>query len=111
MTARFDTTVRREGETGVLELAGELDGDAASAMTDAYAEASSGADRILLDFGPMTFMNSSGIALIVELLARARREGKPVHAVGLSDHYRQIFEITRLSDFVTIHTDEDSAVA
>ncbi|MBA4170177.1 MAG: anti-sigma factor antagonist, partial [Chloroflexi bacterium] len=37
--------------------------------------------------------------------------GRAVHAAGLSDHYRHIFEITRLSDFMTIHDDMASAVA
>jgi anti-anti-sigma regulatory factor len=47
----------------------------------------------------------------VQLLARARAAGVDVHAFGLTDHYRHIFEITRLADFVALHTDEASAVA
>lgn len=111
MTDRFTAAARQRDATGIIDLGGELDGDAAETLTEAYASASADAERIVLNFGPMTFMNSSGIALVVELLARARREGRSVHAIGLSDHYRQIFEITRLSDFVTIHPDEESAVA
>jgi anti-anti-sigma factor len=111
MNERFHADVRQHGEMGIIDLKGDLDGDAASALAAAYAEASSGATGVLLNFAPMSFMNSSGIALVVELLAKARVEGRPVHAAGLSDHYRQIFEITRLSDFMTIHPDEASAVA
>ena len=121
MTDRFTANVRPRDATGIIDLGGELDGDAAATLTEAYARASAEANRIVLNFEPMTFMNSSGIAgessiirvsrRAVELLARARREGRSVHAIGLSDHYRQIFEITRLSDFVTIHPDEESAVA
>ena len=33
-----------------------------------------------------------------------------MRACGLSEHYRQIFAITRLSDFMAIFADEDSAV-
>jgi len=111
MSDRFSAATRREANAGVIDLAGVLDGEAAGAMTEAYAAAAADADRILLNFEPMTFMNSSGIALVVELLARARVEGRAVHAAGLSDHYRHIFEITRLSDFMTIHDDMASAVA
>ncbi len=50
----------------------------------------------------MSYINSTGIALIVGLLGRARADGVPVSACGLTDHYREIFEITRLSDFMTI---------
>lgn len=111
MNERFSTTVRHDGQTGIIDLAGDLDGEAGAALTAAYTDASADARRVLLNFAPMAFMNSSGIALVVELLARARVEGREIHAAGLSDHYRQIFEITRLSDFMTIHTDEASAIA
>jgi anti-anti-sigma factor len=111
MTDRFNAAPRAEAGTGIIDLIGVLDGDSAAALTKAYTVAAPEADRILLNFGPMTFMNSSGIALVVEILARARVEGRAVHAVGLSDHYRHIFEITRLSDFMTVHDDMATAVA
>lgn len=111
MTDRFETSVRRSDGVGIIDLTGELDGGAADLLATAYAEAADGTDRVLLNFGPITYMNSTGIALVVELLARARAEHRAIHACGLSEHYRQIFEITRLSDFVTIHPDEATAVA
>ena len=111
MSDQFNAAVRREDGAGIIDLVGVLDGDAATALTEAYSAAAPEADRLLLNFERMTFMNSSGIALVVELLARARIEGRAVHAAGLSDHYRHIFEITRLSDFMTIHGDMASAVA
>jgi anti-anti-sigma factor len=111
MSERFSAAVRHESGTGVIDLVGDLDGDAAEALSGAYAAASSESGRVLLNFAPMAFMNSSGIALVVELLGRARAEGRELHATGLSDHYRHIFEITRLSDFMTIHADEADAVA
>jgi anti-anti-sigma factor len=111
MTDRFEASVRRNDGVGVIDLAGELDGGAADALAAAYAAASDGTERVLLNFAATSYMNSTGIALVVELLARARAEHRAIHACGLSEHYRQIFEITRLSDFVTIHADEASAVA
>jgi len=50
------------------------------------------------------------IALIVGLLAKARASGIEMRAFGLSPHYREIFEITRLADFLAINPDEESAV-
>ena len=61
---------------------------------------------MVLDFAGVTYMNSTGIALIVGLLARARKNGQTLAARGLSEHYREIFEITRLADFMTILDDE-----
>ena len=61
-----------------------------------------GAPAITLDFEACGYINSTGIALIVRLLTAARAEGRTVRAVGLTDHYRHLFEITRLSDFMEI---------
>ena len=60
----------------------------------------------LLDFSSVDYINSTGIALIVGILADARKSGQEVRASGLAGHYREIFRITRLSDFMTILDDE-----
>ena len=57
------------------------------------------------------YINSTGIALIVSVLARARAERRKVVASGLSAHYREIFDITRLSDFIELFPDLDRAVS
>ena len=64
-----------------------------------------------LDFTNVDYINSTGIALIVGLLARARADACAISARGLSPHYREIFEITRLSDFMTIITDSEGDAA
>ena len=99
----FQADVREEGDKTVLLLMGEINGSADAAMTAAYqqAQATSPA-RIVLDFSRVDYINSTGIALVVGLLAKARAAHIPLGAVGLSDHYREIFTITRLSDFIEI---------
>jgi len=54
-------------------------------------------------------LNSTGIALIVELLAQARKSRKHLIVYGLSEHYLEVFQITRLSDFMDIYEDEANA--
>jgi anti-sigma B factor antagonist len=56
-------------------------------------------------------MNSGGIGLIVTLLIRANRQGNRLVAIGLNDHYRQIFGLTRLDEAITIFDDEAAALA
>jgi anti-anti-sigma factor len=107
----FAATVRHHHGTGIIDLRGEIDLAADGPLGSAYDEAA-GADpkAIVLNFAGVDYINSTGIALIVGLLARARKEHRTVRAFGLSEHYRQIFDITRLSDFMGIYADEDSAV-
>jgi anti-sigma B factor antagonist len=107
----FGAEVRQHDRTGVIDLHGEINLTADQALGAAYEAAVRGDPRtIVLNFARVDYINSTGIALIVGLLARARKERRAVSAFGLSDHYREIFAITRLSDFMGIYPDEDSAV-
>lgn len=92
---------------GKITLHGDIDRGADAAVTKSYDEAKQdGGGTLTLDFSDVTYINSTGIAVIVGLLARARSDGISVEAYGLSDHYRHVFQVTRLADFMTIHTDE-----
>jgi anti-anti-sigma factor len=107
----FEASSRINDGLVVLDLHGDVDGMADEMLNGAYAEAiASNPTRILLNFADVSYINSTGIALIVGLLAEARGSGRSVLACGLTDHYKEIFEITRISDFLTIFDDEGAAV-
>jgi hypothetical protein len=59
----------------------------------------------------VSYVNSTGIALIIGLLAEARKSYPKLVVYGLSEHYVRIFRNTRLTDFVMIFPDEESALA
>ena len=112
MTSKCEATVRSVGNLSVVTLSGEVDGAAAHVLSTAYEQAAAdGPPAVLLDFAAVDYINSTGIALIVSVLAKARSEGRRVVASGLSDHYRLIFDITRLSDFIQLYADVDSAAS
>ena len=106
----FDASVRQEGAMVTIDLAGTIDGGADATLDAAYGQCDElGASAVALDFTRVEYINSTGIALLVSLLAKARRDGRPVVAWGLTDHYREIFEITRLADFLEVVADEQAA--
>ena len=108
----LEAEVRQERGRAILDLRGEINGFAQEALDAAYSEAeSNGPETILLNFEEVDYINSTGIALIVGLLARARVSKRRLVAFGLSDHYVEIFEITRLSDFMSVFPDEQSAMS
>lgn len=109
MSERFTASVATGGETPVIELAGQVDRDAETELLAAYDRGAVGASAIALDFTRVDYINSTGLAVLVQVLARARTAGCTVHVYGLSDHYREIFQITRLSDFVTLHGERTAA--
>jgi anti-sigma B factor antagonist len=118
MTSTCEATTRVLPGVAVIELSGEVDGSAAAVLTAAYERAVNSAlgdpadlGTVVLDFAAVDYINSTGIALIVSVLARARAERRKVVASGLSPHYREIFDITRLSDFIELFPDLDRAVS
>src|SRR5436190_906776 len=111
-TTPLSATVRRERGVAIIDLRGEIDGAAEATLHSAYAEATTQDPRtVLLNFGGVDYINSTGIALIVGILAQARRASRRLLACGLSEHYVEIFSITRLADFMSMFPDEQSALA
>jgi anti-anti-sigma regulatory factor len=84
MASMCEATTRVLPGAAVIELSGEVDGSAADVLTNAYQTA---------------------------VGTHARAERRKVVACGLSPHYREIFDITRLSDFIELFPDLDGAVS
>ncbi len=102
----------QEGPASVLRIEGDVTSGSEADLSAAYGLAvANGARAVVLDFSKLQYMNSGGIGLLVTLLVRAQRGGVRLVATGLSDHYRQIFELTRLDEAIEIHADEPAAVA
>ena len=112
MTATTSITARRVGATaGVLDIRGDITGGSEAALMSAYEQATNqGAQIVVLNFSGLEYMNSGGIGLLVTLLIRANRAKQRLLACGLSDHYRQIFELTRLNDAIGIYATEGDAL-
>ena len=106
-------TVRsRDERTNIIDVCGELSGSAEDQLMAAYNQASSGRVKsIILNMSNLEYMNSSGIGLLVTLLVRSQRQQQRLLAYGLSEHYRQIFELTRLDQAIALCQDEATALA
>jgi anti-sigma B factor antagonist len=112
MPETFEAQVRFQGGVPIIGLRGEVNASAEQALDAAYQQASrGGATSLLLNFENATYINSTGIALVVGVLAKARKNRQKVLVCGLSDHYREIFQVTRLADFMSIHDEEQAAIA
>ena len=112
MSAKVTMTNRKLNPNAVaIDIQGEINAFAENSFMDAYTQATSaGAKIIILNFTGLDYMNSSGIGLLVTMLIRANRQKQRLLAVGLSDHYRQIFELTRLNEAILIHNSEAEAL-
>jgi anti-sigma B factor antagonist len=105
--------VRHAGNSvAVVDIKGDVTAACEPVLMAAYeAAGGKGASRIVLNFAGLEYMNSGGIGMLVTLLVRANRQRHQLAACGLSAHYREIFELTRLDEAITIYDDEQSALA
>jgi len=110
--AQVKMDVRKASEKAyVIDIEGDLTAFSEGVLMDAYTQASDGGARaIVLNFEGLEYMNSSGIGLLVTLLIRVNREKQRLLTYGLSEHYRNIFQITRLDDAISIYETEEEAV-
>jgi anti-sigma B factor antagonist len=96
----------------IIDVQGEITSFAENVLMDAYTQATSGgAKTIILNFEGLEYMNSGGIGLLVTVLIRANRQEQILLAYGLTDHYEQIFELTRLNEAIQTYDSEAEALA
>jgi anti-sigma B factor antagonist len=105
------TTMEREGEVVVMRFEGDIVSTSEQAVLGQYRAIGPGAVRILLDFSRVPYLNSSGIALVIQLLIAASKAAQQVVCFGLSAHFVKVFTMLGLARYTTIHSDEAAARA
>jgi anti-sigma B factor antagonist len=103
--------VRRVGDSvAIVDIKGDVTASCEPVLMSAYEEAGASTSKLVLNFGGLEYMNSGGIGMLVTLLVRANRQRQELAAYGLSEHYREIFELTRLDEVIAIYDSEESAL-
>jgi anti-sigma B factor antagonist len=112
MAGTLDLNVRKASDAAsVLDVKGDITSESEQVLMDAYQEASNNTTKaIVLNFTGLEYMNSGGIGLLVTMLVRANRQKQKLLAFGLTEHYKQIFELTRLDEAIEIFDSEDAAL-
>ncbi len=93
-----------------------FDGDISSASKDAVIGTYQGLPKatvktILLDFTKVEYINSSGIALVIQLLMEAANSGQKVLAFGLSAHFNKVFTMVGITKYAGLFPDQAAALA
>jgi anti-sigma B factor antagonist len=111
--SRVVMRVRASGEgIATIDISGEIDSFAEDELVLAYEEATAmGGRAIILNFEQVSQIKSSGVALLITLVARANRDGYQVLACGLTAYYERVFALTRLGASIVVYKDEASALS
>ena len=95
----------------VLRFSGDITGTSNDAVFGAYRQVPADTRKLVLDFTKVEYINSSGIALLIELLMAAQKDNRTVRSFGLSPHFQKVFMMVGLNQYTHHYPDENSACA
>jgi anti-anti-sigma factor len=106
-----EITMEQRDTVTILDIKGDITVFSEPFLNEAYSNASNlGASRILLKFDANAYINSGGIALLIQLLAQAKRANQVVAIAGLSSHFKKIFHMVGISKFARIFDSPEDAI-
>lgn len=103
--------VREVEDSLVVTLSGEIDLDRAPAIRLLLLDCVKQGRDVLVDLAQVTYIDSSGIASLVEALQTAGKAGTHLGLVAVSAQALRVFELARLDKVFSIHPDMDAALA
>ena len=111
MVASTKTELEHSGDLVLMRFEGDITSASEEAVLGKYKTLTSDTKRILLDFSKVPYINSSGIALVIQTLMAASKVPQKVACFGLSPHFMKVFTMVGLGKYTTLHADEAGARA
>ena len=66
--------------------------------------------KVVVDLEKVNYIDSSGLATLVEILKKTKSQGGSLGLSGLSDKVKSLFEITKLDKLFLVAPTQDEAV-
>ena len=96
----------------LLAFTGDISSTSKDAILDAYKSLDAGVKKVLLDFRGVDYINSSGIAIVIQLLLDAHKMAqRSIGIFGLTPHFNKVFTMVGVAKYATISPDEAAALA
>jgi len=112
MKYSHEITLETLGDIPIIWISGDLTSEADSEVKARYADLKSqfSGDKIIINFENTKYINSSGIATLINIIQNVNEKEGVVSFVGMSDHLQKVMDIVGISDFVKIYkTNEEAA--
>ena len=112
MQSKNDIAFEEHGPVMVMDIQGDITSFSEPFLNQAYDQANQkGTQKILLKFDEGAYINSGGIAVLIQILAQSNKKDQQICITGLSDHFKKIFNMVGITKFAEIHQNTDSALA
>lgn len=111
VTQRSATTVSGSA-VAILAFSGDISSASKELILGAYHALDGAAAKVLLDFSGVEYINSSGIAIIIQMLLEAGKSGSHAFGIfGLSPHFQKVFTMVGINKYAALYSDESTAIA
>lgn len=108
---RRNATAHSGDDVAILALSGDIASASKETILQAYHEAGP-VKKVLLDFSGVDYINSSGIAIIIQMLLEERTAGhRTIGMFGLTPHFKKVFTMVGVAKYATISPDQASALS
>jgi len=98
----LEVSVVTVGQVATVVLKGEIDPATADLFAEGLAQASTQAPRVVVDMGGVTFIDSTGLRVLLEARERSGQNGEALVISAPSTSTRRLFEISQLDELFTI---------
>ena len=112
MHKKNEIKLERKKDITLLHIRGDITAHSEAEINQAYenANADGPAQKFLIRFDKEAYINSGGIAVLIQVLARTRKNSQQISITGLSDHFKKIFRMVGITKFVQIYNSIDDAI-
>jgi len=111
MQNKNEIALEDHGSVVVLNIQGDITSFSEPFLNQAYKEANGqGTEKILLNIEEGAYINSGGIAVLIQILAQTKKNDQQISITGLSEHFKKIFNMVGITKFAEIHETIESAV-
>jgi anti-anti-sigma factor len=95
-----------------LRFTGDISSASKDAVVDTYQALDKASNKqIVLDFKGVEYLNSSGIALVIQVLMEANKSGQTIAICGLTPHFTKVFTMVGITKYASLYPDETAALA
>ena len=106
-----EINLEQHGAVLLFNIQGDLTSFSEPLLSEAYQNANDqGVSNILLKIDKEAYINSGGIAVLIQILAQSKRNNQNIAITGVSDHFKKIFSMVGITKFADIHESVENAL-
>ena len=111
MSKDIKVLTSHKGDIAIISIQGDVTAMTGEVIGNAYGNADvSNSPKLLLQFDKDCYINSGGLASLIDIASEGRKKQQKIHAYGLSDHFQKIFRMVGLTRCIPVFSSEEAAM-